>query len=74
MNTNILKYLVNLVNGEIKPVDAKIFFERFSEDSSSHDLYSLEKLGFISLLRGDGHIQAIGVNKKAIDFVKNASS
>ena len=71
MNTNMLKYLVELAGGEVNPIDAKIFFERFPEPNSKSELFSLEKLGFISLLSGDGHIQAIGVNKKDIDFAKN---
>jgi len=35
----------------------------------SSDLYSLEQMGFITLLNGNNRIINVGVNQKAIDYV-----
>ena len=74
MNTAMLKYLVELSNNEVDVIDHKAFFARFPEESCAHELYSLRDLGFITLLSGDDRICGIGVNKKAIDYLKKKSS
>lgn len=75
MNTNMLKFLVELSNGEIDVIDSNAFFNRFPQSSSTErDLRTLKNLGFISILDADNKISEIGVNKKAIDYIKNALS
>lgn len=71
MNIELLKYLVSLSNNEVDVINTLQLFEKYPEENYANDLYSFERLGFISILLGDDHIQAIGVNQKAIDYIKN---
>lgn len=74
MNIDMLKYMVELSGGEVDLIDSKAFFDRFPRDISSSELYSLKNRGFISLVSADDQITEIGVNKKAIDYLKNLPS
>ena len=69
MNTKMLQYLVELSGSKVEPIDTNAFFSRFPRETYSDELYSLQKLGFISLLSGDNQIIDIGVNQKAIDYI-----
>ncbi len=69
MNTTMLKYLVELSGGKVVAIDTNAFFNRFPMDAYKDELYSLQNLGFVSLLDGDNQIIDIGVNQKAIDYV-----
>lgn len=71
MNTEMLKYLVELSNGEVDVINTNAFFNRFPKSSSTdNDLRTLKNLGFISLNNADNEISCIGVNKKAIDYFR----
>lgn len=71
MNINMLKYLVELSNGEVDSINVDTFFNRFPKSASTNnDLRTLKNLGFISILDSDNEIFCIGVNKKAIDYFK----
>lgn len=74
MDINMLKYLVELSGGEVDVINSEKFFERFPRSISTDELYSLKNLGFISLLDADNKVTEIGVNKKAIDYLKNVKS
>lgn len=71
MNTDMLKYLVELSDGKVDVINTNIFFSRFPRSSSTYyDLRTLKNLGFVSLLDADNEIDCIGVNQKAIDYFK----
>ncbi|MBD5394996.1 MAG: hypothetical protein HDR71_12205 [Lachnospiraceae bacterium] len=71
MNIDMLKYLVELSNGEVDVINTNTFFEHFPKSSSTNkDLQTLKSLGFISLLNADNEISCIGINQKAIDYFK----
>lgn len=69
MNTSLLKYLVSLAENEVNAINTKALFEKYPREVYSSDLYSLERMGFISILSGNNRILEIGVNQKAIDYV-----
>ena len=71
MNIQLLKYLVQLANYEVDSINLKDLYAKFPNSSKTmNDLRLLNNLGFISILYGDNCIDDIGVNKKAIDYVK----
>ena len=73
MNTNILKYLVELAGGEVNPVNVNTFFDRYPREGSTDELHLLAKAGFITLTNADNQITGIAVNKKAVTYLKNTA-
>lgn len=69
MNTSLLKCLVSLSGNQVDVIDTNAFFEKYSRETYSSELYSLERMGFITLLNANNKIKEIAVNKKAIDYV-----
>lgn len=69
MNTSLLKYLVSLARNQVDVIDTNALFEKYPRETYSSDLYSLERMGFITLLKGSNRIIEVGVNKKAIDYI-----
>ncbi len=69
MNTSLLKYLVSLARNQVDVIDTNALFEEYPRETYSSDLYSLERMGFITLLKGSNRIIEVGVNKKAIDYI-----
>ncbi len=70
MNVSLLKYLVSLSGNQVDIIDTNAFFEKYPRETYSSELYSLEQMGFITLLNSNNKIKEIGVNKKAIDYVE----
>lgn len=71
MNIPLLKYLVSLADNQVNAINTNALFEKYPRDAYSSDLYSLEQMGFITLLNGNNRIINVGVNQKAIDYVQN---
>lgn len=71
MNTAMLKCLVDLAEGSVEVIDKDEFF-RIYPMSPGHlrDLATLERAGFINVLRADDDVEEIAVNKSAVDYFK----
>lgn len=66
MNTSLLKYLVSLAGNQVDAIDTTALFKKYPKEAYSSELYSLAKMGFISVTT---NFNDIGVNQKAIDYI-----
>jgi hypothetical protein len=71
MNVDMLRYLVELSNGEVDAVDVEKFYSRYPETGQvKADLLKMSRAGYLSVVEGDNRISLIGVNRKAIDYFR----
>ena len=71
MNREMLRYLVELSNGEVDAVNIEKFYNRYPEtEQVKADLFKMSRAGYLSIVEGDNRIELIGVNKKAIDYFR----
>lgn len=71
MNVKMLKFLVELSHGEIDCINVAAFFSQFPNNRDTlRELQLLHQSGYVSLLHADNEIEEIGVNKKALDYLK----
>lgn len=71
MNTQMLKFLVELSNYKVDAIDTDKFFSQFPKNSATlNELKALNSYGFITTFYAANELQEIGVNQKAIDYLK----
>lgn len=71
MNTQMLKFLVELSNYKVDAIDTNKFFAQFPKNSVTlNELKTLKNYGFINTFYAADELQEIGVNQKAIDYLK----
>ncbi len=71
MNTELLKYLVELTDYSVDVINLPDLFKKFPDSSKTyHDLKNLRLSGYISILYCNDTISEIGINQKALDYFK----